>query len=62
MSLIFHFFALSPYVITTKIIAFSFSGIARGGRPGGTFGGGGKIKVIPKHLEREKVFRGGEKF
>ena len=32
-------------------------------RPGRHFCGGGvKIKVIPKNLEREKVFRGGEKF
>ena len=29
-------------------------------RPGRHFLGGGKIKVIPKNLEREKVFFGGE--
>ena len=60
------FFSLSPYVISTKIIAFSFSGVARGGAMGAVHPGRhfweGKIKVIPKNLEREKVFRGGEKF
>ena len=38
------------------------SGVARGGGRCGRSATGGKIKVIPKSLEREKLFRGGEKF